>query len=180
MRLVSRYTTHDLLSLLNVSFQIIVNLVDRNDNAPEFDANPIRLSLPENVAVGVPLLVAFARDRDSGAAGRVRYSLSLGSNTAASSATETGLFAIEATTGVLSLSSSLDYETSQRHTLEITASDSGEPRFQTNMTVYLEVQDVNNHQPIFEQTNYSIIVSESLPTHSQVQFHLYYACTYEG
>lgn len=145
---------------------------DRNDNAPEFDANPIRLSVPENVAVGVPLFAAFARDRDSGAAGRVRYSLSLGSSSSAeSSTTETGFFAIDATAGLLSLTSSLDYETSQRHTLVITASDSGEPRFQTNMTVFIEVQDVNNHQPVFEQTNYSIVVSESLPTHSQVQLY---------
>jgi protocadherin-16/23 len=120
------------------------------------------------VAVDVPLFAAFARDRDSGAAGRIRYSLSLGSSTT-SSATETGLFAIDATTGLLSLTSSLDYETSQRHTLVITASDSGEPHFQTNMTVFIEVQDANNHQPIFEQTNYSIVVSESLPTHSQVR-----------
>lgn len=127
--------------------------------------------MPENAAIGAPLLVAFARDRDSGAAGTVRYFLSP-SNAAAtavsSAASETGFFAIDAAAGLLSLTASLDYESSQRHTLVITAFDDGELRLQTNMTVYLEVQDVNDNTPVFEQTDYSIVVSESLPSHSQV------------
>lgn len=140
-----------------------MNLQDKNDNAPEFDSNPIRLSVPENTPVGVPLLAAYARDRDSGPRGTVRYFLS-----SSQSSTDTGFFAIDPVAGLLSLTSSLDYETSQRHTVVITASDEGDPQLQTNLTVFVEVQDVNDNLPVFEQTEYSIVVSESLPGHSQV------------
>lgn len=150
---------------------MIVNLEDKNDNAPEFDSNPIRLSVPENAVVGVPLFAAYARDRDSGPRGAVRYFLSSGGS-ASSSAPETGFFAIDQVAGLLSLTSSLDYETSQRHTLVITASDEGDPQLQTNLTVFLEVQDVNDNFPVFEQPEYSIVVSESLPSHSQVSRYL--------
>lgn len=123
----------------------------------------MRLSVPESMAAGSPLLSVFTRDQDSGAAGTVHYVLRSSSSTS-----EARLFAIDAATGVLTLTSSLDYETSQHYSLVITAYDEGEPRLQSNMTIFLDVQDMNDNTPVFEQSDYSIVVSESLPSHSQV------------
>ena len=140
----------------------------------------MRLSVPENSTVGAPLFAAYARDKDSGKAGNVRYFLSSGAGggggasnngnpTSSATRSQAGQFNVDSATGLISLSSSLDYEVSQRHTLILRAVDEEEPHLQTNLTVFLEVQDVNDNSPIFEQAEYSITVSESLDVHSQVR-----------
>lgn len=79
------------------------------------------------------------------------------------------LFTINARSGHLTLSRHLDYETAQRHTLIVTAWDSGNPaRFSKNLTIVVEVQDVNDNPPVFEHNEYHIEVLESLPVNSQV------------
>lgn len=81
---------------------------------------------------------------------------------------EPELFAIDSRSGHLTLSRHLDYETWQRHSLIVTASDSGLPSLSSNVTIFIEVQDVNDNAPVFEQNEYKVDVLESLPSHSQV------------
>lgn len=81
---------------------------------------------------------------------------------------EPKLFAIDSRSGHLTLSRHLDYETWQRHSLIVTASDSGLPSLSSNLTIFIEVQDVNDNAPIFELNEYKVDVLESLPSHSQV------------
>lgn len=78
------------------------------------------------------------------------------------------LFAIDARSGHLTLSRHLDYETSQRHTLIVTAMDAGQPRLSSNLTIVVEVQDVNDNPPQFERNEYHVKVLESMPVNSQV------------
>ncbi|KAM7351502.1 dachsous cadherin-related 1 isoform 2-T2 [Cochliomyia hominivorax] len=78
------------------------------------------------------------------------------------------LFAIDARSGHLTLSRHLDYETSQRHTLIVTAMDAGQPRLSSNLTIVVEVQDVNDNPPIFERNEYHVKVLESMPVNSQI------------
>uniref|UniRef100_A0A1A9WW10 Cadherin domain-containing protein n=1 Tax=Glossina brevipalpis TaxID=37001 RepID=A0A1A9WW10_9MUSC len=79
------------------------------------------------------------------------------------------LFAINARSGHLTLSRHLDYETAQRHTLIVTAWDSGNPaRLSNNLTIVVEVQDVNDNPPVFEHNEYHVEVLESLPVNSQI------------
>ncbi len=148
-----------------------------NDNPPEFDSNPVRISVPENVELGTPLYAANAHDRDSGKSGIVTYKLSTvgpsssNSNQASintNSIMTSNLFSIDSKSGHITLLRHLDYETAQRHTLIITATDSGEPSLSANLTVLVEVQDVNDNAPVFERSEYSIKVLESMPINSQV------------
>lgn len=157
-----------------------IDVEDVNDNKPEFESSTVRISVPENVELGAPLYAAFARDRDSGKSGTVTYRLSNGisavpsnanlltTNSISSMLTSSNLFNIDSRTGHLTLSRHLDYETSQRHTLIVTATDSGEPALSTNLTILVEVQDVNDNPPVFERNEYTIKVLESIPINSQV------------
>lgn len=86
-----------------------------------------------------------------------------------------GLFRLDSRTGDLWLSGRLDYETAQRHSLMITATDGGSPSLSSNLTVLLEVQDVNDNPPVFERPEYAVSVSESLPLNSQVTYSIIYA-----
>lgn len=138
-----------------------IEVEDVNDNAPEFESPTVRISVPENVEIGVPLYAAHARDKDSGANGIVQYKL-------ANSVAKTNLFNVDPKTGYLTITRNLDYETIQRHSIIITATDTGIPPLSVNLTVLVEVQDVNDNPPVFERTEYSLNVIESLPVNSQV------------
>ncbi|XP_037958849.1 protein dachsous [Teleopsis dalmanni] len=90
------------------------------------------------------------------------------SATSAIVALQQNLFAIDARSGHLTLSRHLDYETSQRHSLIVTATDAGVPPLSANLTILVEVQDVNDNPPIFERNEYTVKVLESLPINSQI------------
>nr|XP_022912562.1 protein dachsous isoform X1 [Onthophagus taurus] len=141
--------------------QVNIEIQDVNDNAPEFESNTVRISVPENVEIGVPLYAAHARDRDSGPNGVVKYRIA---NKAASG----GIFDVDAKLGHLTLTRNLDYETVHRHSLIITATDTGVPQLSANLTVSVEVQDVNDNPPIFERNEYSAKILETLPINSQI------------
>lgn len=70
--------------------------------------------------------------------------------------------------GHVSLTRRLDYETAERHSLVITASDMGVPSLSANLTVLVEVQDVNDNPPVFERAEYEVKVMETLPINSQI------------
>lgn len=144
-----------------------IDVEDINDNAPTFESNTVRISVPENLELGMALYVVSATDRDSGKSGTITYRLS---NSGSNSSENNNLFSIDANTGYLTLSQHLDFETDQRHRLTVTATDGGESPLSTNLTIFVEVQDVNDNVPIFERNEYTIKVLESTPINSQVRF----------
>uniref|UniRef100_A0A8D8W2C8 Protocadherin-16 n=1 Tax=Cacopsylla melanoneura TaxID=428564 RepID=A0A8D8W2C8_9HEMI len=142
--------------------QVKITIEDRNDNAPEFESSTIRLSVPESAALGIPLYTVAAKDKDIGNNGKVSYHLVSGNFG------DSRLFAVDQSSGHLTLVKHLDYETSQRHTIVVSAADQGDPPMSSNLTVLLEVQDVNDNPPVFERSEYFVSVSEALPAKSQI------------
>lgn len=138
--------------------QVNIGIEDVNDNAPEFESNTVRISVPENVDIGGVIYAAHAQDKDSGRNGMVRYQIVGNGN----------IFAIDSQSGHLTLMRHLDFESTQRHSLVITATDMGVPALSANLSVLIEVQDVNDNAPTFERAEYKVEVLESLPIDSQV------------
>jgi protocadherin-16/23 len=62
----------------------------------------------------------------------------------------------------------LDYEAAQRHALTVIAFDGGKPPLTTNLTLLVDVQDINDNPPVFERPEYSVNVVESAPLDTQV------------
>lgn len=145
--------------------QVHIDVEDVNDNAPEFETNTVRLSLPENAEVGMPLYAAQAHDKDSGDNKVIRYRIA---SVDGKSPSESKMFAIDEATGHLTLLRNLDYEKAQKHMIVVTATDGGNPPLRSNLTILIEVQDVNDNSPKFEQNEYSVNVLESMPANSQV------------
>lgn len=58
-----------------------------------------------------------------------------------------GIFALNNQTGALSLVKLLDYESAVQHTLNISASDMGEPRRKAFSDVTVHVIDANDNSP---------------------------------
>lgn len=156
--------------------QVNIEVEDVNDNAPEFETSMVRISVPENAELGTPVFAAHAHDKDSGSSGQVTYSITGNANAnvtqpgrGKAQPTGAALFAIDARSGHLVLSRHLDYETAQRHSLIVTATDGGLPPLSADLTILVDVQDVNDNPPVFERDEYAVNVSESRAINSQVR-----------
>lgn len=160
--------------------QVYIEIQDVNDNAPEFESSTVRISVPENADLGTPLYAANAHDRDSEEFCVVTYHLQnidgepilptakFPTSKSSPTAFTGNLFAIDARSGHLTLARHLDYELSRRHSLVVMATDSGDPPLSANLTILVEVQDINDNAPVFDQSVYSVKVSESMAVNSQV------------
>lgn len=139
-------------------FQVEVSVEDVNDNPPSFLTSNVRISVPESHPLNVPFYVAHASDPDSTPLEQqIRYALGQNSN---------DLFAIGAQLGEVYLARRLDYETQQRHGLMISAYDG--QGLSANVSLSVEVQDVNDNPPVFERNEYHVDVSEGASLDSQV------------
>jgi hypothetical protein len=77
---------------------------------------------------------------------------------------DVGKFALNSSTGVLSTSAGLDYETTSRYIINIQASDGGSASKQAITSVIIGIQGVNEHTPSFIPNNtYELSLVEDIP-----------------
>ncbi|XP_041987836.1 protein dachsous [Aricia agestis] len=139
--------------------QVQITLEDVNDNAPEFGTSSVRVSVAESAPIGSVVYAARATDQDDGKNSQITYHL-------VSATGPPNTFAVNPQHGLVTLLRALDYESLVRHTLIISARDGGVPPLSSNLTLVVDVQDVNDNPPVFEHSTYSVNVleSESLKT----------------
>ncbi|XP_063784886.1 protocadherin gamma-B5-like isoform X8 [Pseudophryne corroboree] len=133
--------------------KVIVQIIDANDNTPEITLTSILDSVAEDSAPGTLIALINIRDIDSGANGEVSCEIS-------------GLLPFEiisSSTNYYRLQTSdfLDREKSDGYNITITATDKGSPPLSSTKTIRLQVTDVNDNPPIFDQTKYSVYVPEN-------------------
>ena len=120
--------------------KILINILDENDNAPKFNQTEYSIeSLKEDTPVGTKLIQISATDADEGLNGLIRYSI-INPPLAISFP-----FEIDSTTGVITLRSPLDYETTRSYRFLIRASDSGLPQsLFTDTWLSISVKNIND------------------------------------
>lgn len=121
-----------------------IEVLDENDNAPEFELSDTHISVNETTAVGTELMQFQATDLDLGANSKVQYSISSGNRR--------DTFHIDAVSGMLLLHKPLDYEETTSYNLNITATDGGNPGLSTNIEFRVMVIDSNDNAPAFPNT----------------------------
>ena len=99
------------------------------------------MPVPENTASGAIILRVKASDPDEGENGRVVYSVVSGNND--------GTFALNPSTGSLSLNKKLDREAVDVYNLLVQASDSASTPSSSTVNVVVTVQDENDNAPVF-------------------------------
>lgn len=154
----NEYIRKRIPTCLGIGGQVELNVEDVNDNGPTFPTSSVRISVAESHPLHAPLYVAHAVDPDVVPPHPIRYALGQNSN---------DLFGIDARSGELYLSRRLDYETQQRHGLLIRAVDGG--GLTANLSLGVEVQDVNDNPPVFERNEYHVEVPEGAKLDSQVR-----------
>nr|AAK53237.1 protocadherin-betaS [Mus musculus] len=116
-----------------------VEVIDINDNSPEFDHMFYEVTVPENSMLGSLLITASAWDLDSGINGEVSYAFSHASEDIRKT------FAINEHSGEIRLKGYLDFETTESYSIIIKATDRG--GLFGKSTVRIQVMDVNDNFP---------------------------------
>ncbi|XP_074460251.1 protocadherin beta-15-like [Larus michahellis] len=138
---------------LSAICKVLVDVVDVNDNAPELVVNSFNSPLPENAFPGTVVALFTVRDRDSGANGKISCALE-----------DQLLFSLRLPYKnyyELVTVSMLDREEMARHILIVTAADAGSPPLTTTQTFTVDISDVNDNAPAFNQTSYTMYVREN-------------------
>lgn len=157
---------------LSSSVTARILITDANDNNPSFvtpSSNDFTLFLSDLTSVGQVVMHVVAVDKDSGANGRVVYSILSGN--------EDGYFNMDQNSGLIKLTKPLlgvsnmghhryinNVLTNGKFTFLISASDSGTPTpKETRITMKIVVQGASNNPPRFLESVYHANISENVP-----------------
>ncbi|VDM97754.1 unnamed protein product [Thelazia callipaeda] len=135
--------------------QVLIKIIDTNDNDPTFEIDKIESYIEEDHPIHQAFFVVQAYDKDRGKNGQVLYSLIQSDPPCP--------IAVHSMSGELSLLSLLDFEVINKYMLVIQARDQGIPARYANITVILNVLDVNDNKPEFAQEMYFVEVAEDVP-----------------
>uniref|UniRef100_A0A8C5U721 Cadherin domain-containing protein n=1 Tax=Malurus cyaneus samueli TaxID=2593467 RepID=A0A8C5U721_9PASS len=119
--------------------EVQIDIMDENDNAPEITILSLSSPVPEDAPTGTVVALLKVRDRDSGENGQVSCELS----------------------GEVVTASALDREQASEHRVTVVARDRGRPALWSSTELVLEVSDVNDNAPVFEEAAYSAYVAEN-------------------
>lgn len=134
--------------------KLVIMVEDVNDNPPVFVPSVYSKTVREDVKIGTTLLQVTATDSDSGLNGVVRFFITSGDDNAD--------FSMDPSSGVLRVQKNLDYERVNKYTLTIQAEDMGvSPRYSV-ASVTITIQDVNDFQPVFQNSPFYALVRENM------------------
>ncbi|XP_041929702.1 protocadherin alpha-C2-like isoform X13 [Alosa sapidissima] len=145
-------------------FNIELEIVDINDNPPQFRRDTIHLDISESTPAGERFSLSNAVDPDTGSNSIKTYYLG-----------ESSDFDIEIQTGRdgskfvdLILKRALDREEQAVHNLILTAVDGGVPARSGTASIIVRVLDTNDNAPKFDKESYTITLPENSPIGSLV------------
>ncbi|XP_069628423.1 protocadherin gamma-B5-like [Haliaeetus albicilla] len=130
-----------------------IDITDENDNAPEITMLSVSSPVPEDAPAGTVVALLKVRDRDSGENGQVSCELS-GEAPLSIVASSGGSYKVVT-------ASALDREQAAEHRVAVVARDRGSPALSSRAALVLEVSDVNDNAPVFEEAAYSAYVAEN-------------------
>ena len=141
---------------------VSIGITDANDNPPRFDTDSYSATIDENITVGSFVLQVNATDTDAGRNSDIRYSIV--SNPQVEPLFASGpLFVINATTGVITVNMPVDYELQPLVNFTVEAQDMGSPAPLTGSAeVVVNIRDLNDNPPTFNQTVYEVSVPEDV------------------
>ena len=117
-----------------------VTVDDYNDNAPVCPDTGFSGNVDEDSATGVAIVTVACTDADSDALNiQMQYTITAGD--------PSSQFSLDINTGVLTVGSALDYETSTIHHVTVQVNDLGTPSLSSTTQVSVLINPVNEHDP---------------------------------
>nr|CAD7263879.1 unnamed protein product [Timema shepardi] len=140
---------------------VTVNVVDANNNPPQFDRRGYFSPVPESAILGQQVMKVAARDdKDFGVNAEIEY-IKTGGN-------GSELFDIGKKSGWFSVSRTLSGRLLQYYTVTVRAVDKGVPPRHDEVAVVLVVTGENKLSPVFTALSYQVIVPENEPVGSVI------------
>lgn len=143
---------------------IFVTVEDSNDNAPQFENAQNSVNIFEDVPIGFSVLQLRGFDDDLPPNSDVSYGIISGN--------DEQLFKIDASSGLISVSSQLDYDTGfSSYSLVVSATDKALPPERplcSIATIEIALKDSNDNSPSFPVIEYLEFVGENEPIGSTV------------
>ncbi|PKK19781.1 protocadherin gamma-B5-like [Columba livia] len=138
---------------LTVHCKVQINITDENDNTPEITMLSVSSPVSEDALAGTVVALLKVWDRDSGQNGEVSCELS----------GEAPLSLVSSSGGSYKVVTvrALDREQAAEHRVKVVARDRGRPSLSSSTALVLEVSDVNDNAPVFEEAAYSAYVAEN-------------------
>ncbi|XP_074408573.1 protocadherin gamma-B5-like [Zonotrichia albicollis] len=133
--------------------KVQIDIIDENDNAPDITILSLSSPVPEDSPVGTVVALLNVNDPDSGENGQVSCELS-GEAPLSIVASSGGSYKVVT-------SGALDREQASEHRVTVVARDRGRPALWSSRELVLEVSDVNDNAPVFEEAAYSAYVAEN-------------------
>uniref|UniRef100_A0A8D0EHC4 Cadherin domain-containing protein n=1 Tax=Strix occidentalis caurina TaxID=311401 RepID=A0A8D0EHC4_STROC len=134
--------------------KVEVEVLDVNDNAPEITVLSVSSPVAEDAPVGTVVALLNVIDRDSGENGQVSCELSGEAPLSLVASSSGGSYKVVT-------ASALDREQAAEHRVTVVARDRGIPALSGRAALVLEVSDVNDNAPVFEEAAYSAYVAEN-------------------
>ncbi|XP_053319404.1 protocadherin gamma-C5-like isoform X4 [Spea bombifrons] len=137
---------------LQGSCLIQVEIEDVNDNPPEITLSSLIKDVPENAQIGTIIGFINVKDKDSGRNGEVNLSIPPDLP-----------FEIKPFQNYFSLVTNgyLDREKASQYTVQVIASDLGNPPLRSQATIVFSVLDINDNPPIFPHSIYNMFIKEN-------------------
>uniref|UniRef100_A0A8C1TQV9 Protocadherin-16 n=1 Tax=Cyprinus carpio TaxID=7962 RepID=A0A8C1TQV9_CYPCA len=155
------------VTMTGFTVKVSITVNDINDHAPTFPKKKATLKIPEQTAVGTKFSLEPATDADKDQLTVQGYQIKEG-NVGQVFHLETKRAANKVLYLDLVVNGVLDREKRSSYSLVLEAFDGGSPRKTGQMTLDILVQDINDHAPIFNQSRYNAIISESIPQGSNI------------
>lgn len=130
------------------SMLLMVNLIDVDDNFPEFTQQVYTATVPEDIAISATIISVLATDKDASDQSQLLYSIRNAGNNPEIS--------IDIMTGNIFVASGLDYEKKTSYTLEVTVTGGTEAA-----QVRIVVTNVNDVAPQFLQDSTTVNITEN-------------------
>nr|XP_057914890.1 protocadherin Fat 2 [Doryrhamphus excisus] len=132
-----------------------------NSHSPKFDPGiPSSIDIPENQPLESAILQFKASDHDTGFNGMLVYGISSGN--------DEGCFSVDTVSGDLRLLCPLDRESKEFYILNITVYDLGTPQKSAWKLLAVNVLDINDNAPTFDQPRYVVRIPENTELDSVV------------
>lgn len=140
---------------LSNTTSVIVDVLDVNDNDPDFFNSPYKGSIKEDLGIDELVMPVHARDIDAGLNSQLEYSL-------INVDPLTFPFYIVPNTGDLMVGKVLDREKQSSYSFQVRVSDKGTPARSVETRVIIDLIDVNDNTPTFDHSLYNVTVREDV------------------
>uniref|UniRef100_A0A8C5NBA4 Cadherin-23 n=1 Tax=Gouania willdenowi TaxID=441366 RepID=A0A8C5NBA4_GOUWI len=147
---------------LNSTVSVTVEVIDENDNPPEFSKPSYIVKIPENINAGATVLLVIATDLDA--------SREFGQASLIYSLEGSSQFRLNSRSGEITTTALLDRELKSEYILIVRAVDGGVgPQQKTGIaTVNITILDINDNSPMWRDEPYHANVVEMSPINTDV------------